>query len=1028
MNDYSSWSTNAPWYSSRSSVTSISIGSNVSSIGNYAFKGCSNLTSITIPSSITTIGYCAFDGCSSLKSVTIGTGVTSIGYDAFGDCSSITSVTWNAKNGSVDDISPFNDAKTGITSFKFGSSVQSIPAYLCDGLSHLTSITIPTSVTSIGNGAFHGCSGLTSVTISSNVTSIGDGAFYGCSNLTSVTWNAKNPTNVDTYLFYDARASITSFSFGSSVQSIPAALCYGMRNLTSITIPLSVTSIGYDAFDGCSGITSVTWNAKNFINDNGNNPFYAACDNITSFKFGSSVQSIPAYLCYGMSNLTSITIPSSVTSIGNDAFDGCSGLKSISFPTSVTSIGEGAFYGCSGLTSITISNYVTDIGDYAFEGCSGLKSVTIGSNLTHLGSMVFDDCDSIKSVIWNAKNFVDDNGYSPFEDSRASITSFTFGSNVQSIPAYVCEGMSRLTSITIPSSVTSIGKYAFYECSSLQAISIPYQVSNIGDCAFRRCSSLASIVVASNNTVYDSRNNCNAIIEKSTNTLIAGCKNSIIPANITSVGKYAFYGCTGLSSITFPSDMTGIGDAAFSGCSGLTSISIPSAVSNIGTSAFSSCSGLTSITVSSDNLIYDSRNNCNAIIKTSTNTLIAGCKESVIPNSVECIEKHAFSNCQELTSIVFPYSVTRISEYAFYNCSGLTSLTIPASITSIGEYAFGSCSGLKTIKFYNPTPPTIQSVHCFFSTTCKFLVPCGCKEVYVNALNEKTSYYKIDSLRVLEGINLEYEYSVISENTDFGSAVIESEPTCTDLSLAICAEANYGYLFSHWSDGCTDSHRTLTLSKDTSLVAYFEKCSYTITIDSSNEHGIVQYPHSASYLDTIILTAVPDDHYHFVQWNDSNISNPRSIIVERDTVFAAVFEIDKHTITVIASHGHVEGGGVYPYGEIVNLHAYPDEGYKFDHWSDGSSYNPTVVPVLKDTQIEAFFAPVSEDLESAHAHSFTAYTIGQTLCLDNADAPYTVVNANGSTVYSGSESSVSLPAQGMYVVICNGDAIKIITK
>ena len=257
----------------------------------------------------------------------------------------------------------------------------------------------------------------------------------------------------------------------------------------------------------------------------------------------------------------------------------------------------------------------------------------------------------------------------------------------------------KLTSIEIPSSVTSIGERAFGDCSGLTSIEIPEGVTSIGSEAFSDCSGLTGIVVEAGNTVYDSRDNCNAIIEKETNTLIQGCNNTKIPSGVTKIGSFAFDGCSGLTDIEIPPSVTSIGEAAFSDCSGLTrieipvgvteigsfafddcsgltSIKIPSSVTSIGNSAFYGCSGLTSINVEAGNVVYDSRDNCNAIIEKETNTLIQGCKNTKIPSSV-----------------------TEIGRYAFDGCSGLTSIEIPSSVTSIGNYAFRDCIGLKDVYY-----------------------------------------------------------------------------------------------------------------------------------------------------------------------------------------------------------------------------------------------------------------------------------------------------------------------------------------
>ena len=218
-----------------------------------------------------------------------------------------------------------------------------------------------------------------------------------------------------------------------------------------------------------------------------------------------------------------VIVKDGVTEIGSEAFSGCSGLTSITLPESVTKIGSEAFSGCSGLTSITLPDSVTEIGDSAFSYCSDLTSITLPKNVTKIGRAAFENC-------------------------------------------------SGLTSITLPESVTEIGSEAFYYCSGLTSITLPESVVEIGDHAFSSCDNLESIKVNENNKVYDSRENCNAIIEKSSNTLIAGCKNTKVPSGVTKIGDDAFYLCFGLTSITIPESVKEIGYRVFSGCDNLTNI------------------------------------------------------------------------------------------------------------------------------------------------------------------------------------------------------------------------------------------------------------------------------------------------------------------------------------------------------------------------------------------------------------------------------------------------------------------------
>ena len=227
----------------------------------------------------------------------------------------------------------------------------------------------------------------------------------------------------------------------------------------------------------------------------------------------------------------SVTIPEtftydgvtySVTSIGYRAFWKCYGLRSVTIPNSVTSIGSYAFQ-TTNLTSVTIPNSVTSIGNNAFQSCRILTSVTIGNSVTGIGDNAFQGC-------------------------------------------------SKLTEVTIPNSVTYISGNAFESCSSLTSLTIGNGVFTIVSSAFRYCYELTSITVESGNTTYDSRDNCNGIIQTASNTLVVGCKNTVIPNSVTSIGDNAFQYCSGLTEVTIPNSVTSIGSGAFRDCSGLTEV------------------------------------------------------------------------------------------------------------------------------------------------------------------------------------------------------------------------------------------------------------------------------------------------------------------------------------------------------------------------------------------------------------------------------------------------------------------------
>ena len=275
--------------------------------------------------------------------------------------------------------------------------------------------------------------------------------------------------------------------------------------------------------------------------------------------------------------------------------------------------------------------------------------------------------------------------------------------SVTSIGEEAFEYCTSLTSVIISNGVESIGYSAFVDCSCLTSVTIPNSVKSIDDYAFAGCSSLTSITVDKGNPIYDSRDNCNAIIETATNTLHTGCQSTIIPESVTSIGEHAFSGCSGLTSITIPNSVTSIGGSAFTSCSNLTSITIPNGVTSIGDYAFWNCSSLTSVT---------------------------------IPSSVTSIGDRAFLSCSSLTSITIPERVESIGNYAFANCSSLTSVTIPSSVTSIDWGAFYGCQSLTTIICRAENVPELASSNIFSgvpTSKARLYVPASALEEYKTA-------------------------------------------------------------------------------------------------------------------------------------------------------------------------------------------------------------------------------------------------------------------------------------------------------
>ena len=596
----------------------------VTSIADRAFYSNWSLIEVTIPNSVTTIGDYAFASCSGLKTVTIPNSVTTIGDYVFASC-------------------------TG-----------------------LTEVTIPNAVTSIGINAFYGCTGLTEVTIPNSVTTIGERAFYRCTGLQTVIWNARNAEYYNG-LSYDSPFSncdrLTDFVFGEEVEHIPAYLCRELTLLNTIVIPNSVTSIGISAFDGCSGLTEVIWNARNVqdFQDNSSRPF-SGCDRLTDFVFGEEVEHIPAYLCRELTLLNTIVIPNSVTSIGTNAFSFCRGLTKVSIPNSVKTIGNWAFYRCTGLTTVTIGNSVTSIGNRAFYSCTSLTEVSIPNSVKTIEFRAFEGCTGLKTV--------------------------TIGNSVTTIGESAFYSCTSLTEVSIPNSVTSIGSSVFEDCSGLKTVTIGNSVTTIGDGTFNGCTSLKTVI-------WNARNVQDTFLSETwipkppfpdsdrLTEFVFGEEVEYIPA-------YLCYQLASLKKLVIGNSVTSIGNHAFFCCSGLTEVTIPNSVTSIGDYAFADCTGLTEIT---------------------------------IPNAVTTIEGYAFTRCTGLKTVTIGNSVTTIEDGAFNGCTQMESVTIGEKVESIGESAFAKCNSLTAVTSKAVTPPQIWATT-FDDYAMTLYVPAGCKSKY----------------------------------------------------------------------------------------------------------------------------------------------------------------------------------------------------------------------------------------------------------------------------------------------------------
>ena len=473
--------TDSPFYKNPY-IKSIIIESCVSSIGSYAFSGCTSLASVTIAGTVTSIGNYAFSGCTSLTSVTIPNSVTSIGSYVFSGCTSLTSVTIPNSVTSIGSNAFYNTAY-----YNDESNWNNGALYISDCLINIiddfdstTDYTIKGGTRIIACSAFGDCTNLTSVTIPDSVKNIGSYAFSDCASLTSITI-PDSVTSIGVYAFSDC------------------------TSLTSVTIPNSVKSIGSYAFDNCSNLKSVNYNGtkakwKSISGYSNVSQIIKCTDGIYANSNTIIIDSVKYRLNddYTAEVISYSGTPGNITILESVAYEG--------FTFKVTSIGSSAFKNCTSLTSVTIPNSVTSIGSSAFSGCSNLKSVNYNgtkakwksisgySNVSQIIKCTDGIYANSNTIIINSVKYRLNDDYTAqvisYSGTPENITisecvsyeGITF--KVTSIGSSAFSGCTSLASVTIPNSVTNISCDAFNGCSKLKKIEIPDSVTYIGSKAF----------------------------------------------------------------------------------------------------------------------------------------------------------------------------------------------------------------------------------------------------------------------------------------------------------------------------------------------------------------------------------------------------------------------------------------------------------------------------------------------------------------------------------------------------------------
>ena len=739
-------------------------------------------------------------------------------------------------------------------------------------------------------------------------------------------------------------------------------LCY---NITSNTKPYSV-----EVTDAASSITTAT-----------------IPETVTYNGTIYSVTSIGSSAFYKCSSLTSVTIPNSVTSIGDEAFGFCKSLASITIPNSVTSIGGSAFRGCSALTSVTIPNSVTSIGNSAFQGCSSLTSVTIPNSVTSIGDWAFTDCSGLTSVI--IPNSVTSIGGWAFHGC-SSLTSVTIGGSVTSIGRNAFYDCSSLTSITIPNSVTSIGLDAFYDCSGLTSITCEAETPpTVGSYAFYKVSKSIPVYVPCGCVeAYKADSGWKEFINIQeplmTYSLIVDAQNSQMgsakvdyntPCDGNQISAEANYGYHFVQwsdgntdnprSLVLTQDTILTAEFAPNQYTIITTSSHPERGTTQGDATVNYLENVTISATANYGYHFTHWNDKN---KENPRLILAGGKEIVIAagtdqgnagiddsnNATEYIVSKSGVTMTVSKGIIGSYN----THYRVYKSQTLTLTSTVGEITSV-EF---TCTTNDDEK-YGPG--------CFTWSTGDYSYS-GAVGTWTGSANEVVFTASLNQVRVTQIVVKIGNYHenqtytayfdkntyYITKNYNSNQGYINGSSSGEYLdNIALTAEPNYGYHFTQWSDGNTDNPRSLVLTQDTILTAEFAINTYTLTT-KSNGNGNVTGNGTYKHGENVIISATADIGYHFVQWNDGNTDNPRTLVLTQDTILTAEFAVNKYLISTVSNdpkRGTTSGDTLAAYLDYVTISATAKYGYHFSSWENGNADNPRLVQATGDKEYMAYF-------------------------------------------------------------------------
>ena len=954
-------------------LASVNLPSGLERIGNRAFSGCLALENVSFGSSLKHIGEYAFENCNLLRTIEIPYSLQTIGAGVFYTCDNLDTVIWNAPN--VKKISYYN-SHTFSDLFNQCNNFKTL--IIGDSIRNLLNQNTNDSVIDLSSNQFSNITSLRKVVIGNNVNIIGDNAFNGCNRLASV-YIPNSVTYIGRYSFQN---------------------CDSLRY---VEIPINVEEVAERAFNSCDSLHTVVWNAKKAImngsNSYGNNVFQN-CDAVKLFIIGDSVRYMSDYALRYMHSLDTIIIRGELDSIGKYAFNRIDGLDYLSFEKGMSSlirIGEGAFDNCKGfkVDSLILGNRLEHIGDRAFYNCDSIRYVYIPHMVDTLKWEVFDDCNNIHTVVWNTNSKNTDlyrNSWGEY-NMFPRVKTFVFGDSVRYVPYRALYECDSLLTVIFGNNVDTIGNQSFRNCYRLKNIDFTSatNLKVIGNEAFYSCDSLRNIDLGSATNLTTIGNQA---FYECVNLRDVGLENA---TNLASIGSSAFQSCTSLDidSLRFGTALKFIGGSAFSNVDSLRYVEIPYSVDTIGDWVFNYCDSLHTVAWNSSRVSIAGQFN-------------TGIKTVIFGDSVRYIPKQALGNTTQLETVVFGNNLDSIGYQAFYDCDSLRNVDWGNSLNTlikIDGQAFYDCSllDIDSLSFGNALEYIGE--HAFSYTDVKYLeIPysldtigstafSGCDSLTAVIWNSTQAkpYNAFEGCDNIETFVFGDSITAIPQNTMVGSSSSWNRTNIRKMvfgsGLTSIASDAFRYIYNVDTIVCKASvpptlgnanslpgystiidvlvvscESTPNYTSNTSWSSHFTDIVGDVHISGNADKLAVNNPAYGSVdynCSTSQMMAVPNYGYHFVQWNDGNTQNPRSVSLAGDVLYTAIFAKNIYTISFSdTTKGVFSGGGQFEYLDTITISVAPKYGYNFASWSDGNTNTTRNVVVTENKIYVANFNPI----------------------------------------------------------------------